>query len=285
MEANPGTTEHSDFRGYRLAGINRLSLGAQSFEAAQLERLGRIHAAADTRRAFEQARRGGFDNINLDLMYALPDQSLAAALEDLREALSLGPEHISWYQLTIEPKTEFARRPPSLPDDELAAEMDSAGRRLLAEAGFERYEISAYAQTRPDRDLRCRHNLNYWRFGNYIGVGAGAHGKLSRAIATGLQVVRTAKAAQPRLYLAAPLNTETRQVAADELPVEFLMNALRLTQGVAFEAFESGTGLPRSVLQPVWDELADLGLVCRTRLAATELGLRYLDGVLARFLT
>jgi putative oxygen-independent coproporphyrinogen III oxidase len=280
MEANPGTAEHHDFAGYRRAGINRLSLGAQSFDDAMLARLGRIHGAADTRRALDLARAGGLDNINIDLMYGLPAQTVAGAVADLEAAMALEPEHLSWYQLTIEAKTEFARRPPRLAADAAIAQMEHEGHVRLAAAGFRRYEVSAYA--RPGR--ACRHNLGYWTFGDYVGLGAGAHGKRSRAEPPGLRIERTRKASQPRRYLAAPAETETTPVAEADRAMEFLMNALRLTDGVDWAHLPSATGLTRDDLEPQWSRLVAEGLLREERIAATPLGYRFLDGVLERFL-
>jgi oxygen-independent coproporphyrinogen-3 oxidase len=280
MEANPGTVEYQDFSAYRAAGINRISLGAQTFNPAQLKRLGRIHGPREIRIAFERVRAGGFENVNLDLMYGLPEQTTAEAIEDLNQALALGPEHISWYQLTIEPKTEFARRKPSLPVEGEVEGMEDAGRALLETEGFQRYEVSAW--TRPGR--QCRHNVNYWSFGDYLGIGAGAHGKRTRQVCAGLQIVRTSKAAQPRLYLAEPLETRQSPVADQEIPLEFLMNVLRLTDGVSSDIFPSRTGLPLSCLEPAWNELAEMGLMRKDRIATTPFGYRHLDAVLQRFL-
>jgi len=281
MEANPGTTEHHDPAGYLAAGINRLSFGAQSFDDRQLQRLGRIHGATETRTAVDNARRAGFARINLDIMYALPQQTAAAALADLEAALALEPDHLSWYQLTLEPKTEFARRPPPLPGEVAVTRMEAMGHARLADAGFERYEVSAYGRAGD----RCRHNLNYWSFGDYVGIGAGAHGKRTwHGTDQRLAVVRTAKAAQPRLYLAEPTRTTTVAVPAEQLPFEFLMNALRLTDGVEFSRFEARTGLGFEVLQSAWRRGVETGLLRQDRLAATPLGRRHLDGLLQDFL-
>jgi putative oxygen-independent coproporphyrinogen III oxidase len=280
MEANPGTAEYHDLGEYRAAGINRLSFGAQSFDDRQLARLGRIHRAAETREAFRRARAAGFDNINLDLMYGLPQQTAGAALADLDAAIALEPDHLSWYQLTIEPRTEFAGRPPRLPGETAVARMEQRGHARLAAAGFARYEISAYARA----GARCRHNLNYWEFGDYVGIGAGAHGKRSLAGPDRLHVTRTTKRAQPRLYLADPLATETRLVTDDQRPFEFLMNALRLTEGVPLEAFATRTGLSLAALEPAWSAGVARGLLAPDRLAATPIGLRHLDAVLQTFL-
>lgn len=281
MEANPGTTEHHNFAEYRAAGINRLSLGAQSFVDVQLKKLGRIHAAADTVASYTKARAAGFENINLDLMYGLPGQSADAAIADLQCALELAPEHISWYQLTIEPRTEFARRPPVLATESAIEDAETRGREMLASQGYQRYEVSAYA--RPDRT--SRHNLNYWSFGDYFGIGAGAHGKETRLDGRRERVVRTRKPRQPRLYMKDPEATIREPVDPAELVFEFLLNALRLREGVSFERFSARTGLPRQALEPIWSELVDQGLVERELIATTALGYRYLDSVVQRFLT
>jgi putative oxygen-independent coproporphyrinogen III oxidase len=280
MEANPGTLEHHDFAGYRRAGINRLSLGAQSFDPRQLAALGRIHSAEDTERAYLVAREAGFDNINLDLMYGLPHQTARQAMVDLETALRLEPEHLSWYQLTIEAKTEFARRTPILATESAIAVMEDEGHKLIDASGYGRYEVSAYARD----GFRCRHNLNYWTFGDYVGVGAGAHGKRTTSEAAGLRILRTSKPSQPRLYQGDPLRTERQPVPIEQLPFEFMMNALRLTEGVDFETFQARTGVGTSMLEPVWESLVRDGLVRRDRIATTPLGYRYLDGVLERFL-
>jgi len=277
MEANPGTLEHQDLGDYRRAGINRLSLGAQSFNALHLDALGRIHSPGDIRTSFANARRGRFDNINLDIMYALPGQSPQQAEADLSQALELEPDHISWYQLTIEAKTEFAKRPPTLPNASDVAEMEARGLALLASRGYERYEVSAFA--RPDK--QCLHNVNYWRFGDYLGAGAGAHGKLTQQG----RIVRTRKATQPRLYMNDPLETIAEPVPADQVVVEFMLNALRLQQGVSFQEFFRRTGLDESAISPVWESLAEDGLVEHHRIATTPMGFAYIDSIIQRFLT
>jgi len=276
MEANPGTLEHKPLEGYRDAGINRLSLGAQSFDPSKLAVLGRIHGADDIERSFTQARSAGFDNINLDLMYALPEQSSTGALEDLSRAIALSPEHLSWYQLTLEPKTEFYARPPALPGEDIVSEMEERGWLLLADAGFQRYEISAYA--RPGR--MARHNLNYWRFGNYLGVGAGAHGKFSRRG----RIFRTTKPGQPRLYMAEPDRHSVQPVPVEAVAGEFLLNALRLVDGVSFSTFTARTGFSIDHLQPRWQRYVELGLLRSDRLAATAAGYRFLDSLLLEFI-
>jgi putative oxygen-independent coproporphyrinogen III oxidase len=235
LEANPGTAEAGRFRGYRAAGVNRISLGIQSFDDARLKALGRIHSAGEARRAIEMAQ-AVFDNVNLDIMYGLPEQTLAEAHADMRAALAFGTTHLSAYQLTLEPNTVFYRKPPQLPVHDACADMQLAVEALAAEAGFEHYETSAFA--RPGR--RCRHNLNYWEFGDYLGLGAGAHGKLSFAD----HVTRHERAKQPREYMAQAGSALEKPVLARELPFEFMLNALRLVEGVPVERFEERTGLP-----------------------------------------
>jgi oxygen-independent coproporphyrinogen-3 oxidase len=278
MEINPGTAEHHDLAGYARAGINRLSFGAQSFDDDRLRALGRIHDSAAIRGSFALARRAGFENINLDLMYGLPQQTPAAALADLDAALELEPEHVSWYQLTIEPRTELAKRPPTLPTDDSLAAMERDGYERLTRAGLDRYEVSAFA--RPGR--RCRHNLAYWTFGDYFGVGAGAHGKISHHRPT--RVIRTAKARQPRLYLADPRATLREAVTPRALPGEFLLNALRLTEGVPSERFQQATGLGIAALEPIRTEQIAAGLLTEGRLAATPRGYAVLNSVIAPYL-
>jgi putative oxygen-independent coproporphyrinogen III oxidase len=284
LEANPGTIEHGRFEGYREAGINRVSLGAQSFGRRQLELLGRIHAAADTGRAVGELRGAGLSNFNLDLMYALPEQSLAAALEDVAAALALRPAHLSHYQLTLEPGTVFHARPPPLPDEDLAASIEERTHANLAVAGYRQYEVSAWA--RPGAE--CRHNLNYWRFGDYLGIGAGAHGKLTEA-GTGA-IVRTEKPKQPREYLARAARGETfgtrSPVPPEARPFEYLLNALRLTDGFAREDFEARTALPVGVVQAQISQAVGRGLLEATGTGwrPTPTGLRFLNDLQALFL-
>jgi oxygen-independent coproporphyrinogen-3 oxidase len=241
MEANPGTFDQQHFEGYRDAGVNRLSIGAQSFSNEHLEALGRIHTADEIHRAFQGARKAGFNRINLDLMYGLPGQATIAALKDLEQATNLGPEHISWYQLTIEPNTYFNRYPPLLPREQQIVDMEHRGRSLLADTGFIQYEISAYAKTGE----ASRHNLNYWQFGDYIGIGAGAHGKITR----GGIIYRTTKTRVPADYLRSARTTE-KAVSSGDIVTEFLMNSLRMTGGFSLEQFELTTGLSRERLDP-----------------------------------
>ena len=277
LEANPGTIERGAFADYRRAGITRVSLGAQTFDAAHLNVLGRIHGADDIGNAAREAKAAGVDSLNLDLMYALPKQTVDEALDDLAQAIRLEPDHISWYQLTIEPKTEFARRPPlGLPGVDQACEIEEAGIELLERHGYRRYEVSAFAKDGHP----CEHNVNYWRFGDYMGIGAGAHGKFTNDDG---EVVRAAKASQPRLYLNGG-DSETTPVPHDELPAEFMMNALRLVDGVEHGLFEARTGLGFEVIAQTVAELADWGLMQASRLALTARGHRQLNGVVARFL-
>ena len=277
LEANPGTVERGDFADYRRAGITRVSLGAQSFDAAHLKVLGRIHGTDDIGDAAREAKSAAVQSLNVDLMYALPGQTVEEALHDLAQAIRLEPEHVSWYQLTIEPKTEFARRPPAgLPDADQAAEIEEAGIALLASHGYERYEVSAFAR---DEQV-CAHNVNYWRFGDYLGIGAGAHGKVTGADG---DVVRIAKASQPRLYLN-DVDGRTTTVAREDLPGEFMMNALRLVDGVEDELFEARTGLGYDVIANKVTEMVDWELMRTGRLALTSAGFRQLNGVVGRFL-
>ena len=281
LEANPGTVEAGRFRSYRQAGVNRLSLGMQSLNDAKLQKLERIHSAAEARRAYTVARDAGFDNINIDLMYGLPGQSVRQAMADLEAVVDLQPEHLSWYQLTLEPNTLFYLRPPPLPDNDLLGDMMEVGEALLAEVGYRRYEISAYARVGHE----CRHNLNYWQFGDYLGVGAGAHGK--RTLDDGA-VYRRSKLRQPAAYLAAIPNSvlsSQRQLGAQELPIEFFMNALRLVDGVPASIFSRRTGLPLDVVEDVLGVARSRGLMSHEPdvLRPTAFGLRFLDDLLTLF--
>jgi len=285
LEANPGTIERGRFAGYRDAGINRVSLGAQSFAPRALERLGRIHRVEDTHRAVEELRAAGIENFNLDLMYALPEQTLEEALFDVRTACALGPAHLSYYQLTLEPGTVFHARPPALPDQDAAWTIQVECQELLAAEGFEQYEVSAYAK----EGARCRHNLNYWLFGDYVGVGAGAHGKLSINVPEG--ILRTAKPKQPREYqdrLQMPLTPigERKQIAPAELPFEFMLNALRLNEGFAVREFELRTGLCAAAVEPGLKEARNRGFIEVTARGwrPTELGRKFLNDLQAGFL-
>ncbi|MBL6750776.1 MAG: oxygen-independent coproporphyrinogen III oxidase-like protein [Nevskia sp.] len=282
LEANPGTADAGHFAGYRAAGVNRLSIGVQSLDDAQLRRLGRIHDSGQAVAAYRAARAAGFANVNLDLMFALPQQTPAQAAADLRQAIALAPEHVSYYQLTLEPNTEFARQPPPLPDDEIAWAMQESGQALLAQAGYAQYEVSAYA--RPG--LQSRHNRNYWTFGDYLGIGAGAHGKRSG----GASIVRRARHKHPRTYLAqagsaAALQEETT-VAPAELPFEYAMNALRLNEGFDPADFAARTGLAPGALEPALARARRRGLLEEAggRVRASALGRAHLNALLREFL-
>jgi oxygen-independent coproporphyrinogen-3 oxidase len=279
LEANPGTVEAARFRGLREAGVNRLSLGVQSLDDRMLAALGRIHSADEARRAVELALRE-FDNVNLDLMYGLPGQTLAQARADIGEAVRFGTPHLSAYQLTIEPNTVFWSRRPRLPEHDLCADMGLAVEDTLGAAGLEHYETSAFA--RPGR--RSRHNLNYWEFGDYIGIGAGAHGKLSYPD----RVTRHARIKQPREYLQARGSTisEQRQIGSAELPFEFMLNALRLTGGFAVDLFRARTGLPLGSIEAALARAEQKGLLDRDwqRIRPSEGGRRFLNELVELFL-
>jgi putative oxygen-independent coproporphyrinogen III oxidase len=277
LEANPGTAEAGRFRGYRDAGVNRLSLGIQSLDDAKLRALGRIHSAEEARRAIEVAQ-ACFENINLDLMYGLPEQSLEQARADLREALRFGTAHVSAYQLTLEPNTVFHRKPPPLPEHDACADMQLAVEELAAEAGLEHYETSAFA--RPG--MRCRHNLNYWEFGDYLGLGAGAHGKISFAD----RVTRHERAKQPREYMATAGAAQEKVIAPRELPFEFMLNALRLVDGVPSELFPLRTGLDAAVIARRLAAAQEKGLIEADplRIRPTRRGRLFLNELLQLFL-
>lgn len=281
LEANPGTIEHGQFAAYRAAGINRVSLGAQSFAPAQLQRLGRIHASGDIAAAVDELRQAGIDNFNLDLMYGLPEQTTAEALVDVEAATALQPAHISHYQLTLEPGTAFYHRPPPLPQSDDCYAMQLACQSQLAAAGYAQYEISAYAQ--PAR--QSLHNSNYWQFGDYLGLGAGAHGKLTE----GTRIVRTERSKQPRDYLTATSAKRTieHEVSAHELPFEFMLNALRLHQGFTRAQFESRTGEDWQRVSTTIAQAEARQLLVKESpdlWRPTELGQRFLNDLQAMFL-
>ena len=282
LEANPGTAEAIKFKDFRSSGINRLSLGIQSFNDRQLQKLGRIHDGNQALMSIEIARQSGFENINLDLMHGLPDQQRSTAVEDLGIALGFQPEHLSWYQLTIEPNTVFYRRPPALPQEVTLDEIQEAGEQLLQDHSLERYEVSAYALA----GRQSIHNLNYWQFGDYLGIGAGAHGKLT--LPERASVVRTRKLKQPEHYLRSELNrdAEVCDITKAERPVEFLLNVLRLKQGFTTSAFESRTGLPFSTIEKQVEYLISSQLLHRTgdRITTTAKGFKFLNNVLEEFL-
>jgi len=285
LEANPGTTNAARLAAYRQAGVNRLSVGAQSLSARHLERIARIHGPADIRSAVDQARRSGFRNLNLDLMYGLPQQSLAQAGRDLEEALALKPEHISYYQLSPEPNTAFQQAPPPIPDEDLIADMQLQGSATLVARGFEPYEVSAYAPT----GHHCRHNLNYWRFGDYLGIGAGAHGKLT--FPARQRIERRWKLRDPAAYLD-PANRDRlvsgkQALSEADLILEFALNALRLWEGFDASLFERHTGLPFDRIAERVDKARAAGLLTpepeHHRIRPTELGRRFLNDLLQYF--
>ncbi|MCB1736037.1 MAG: oxygen-independent coproporphyrinogen III oxidase-like protein [Gammaproteobacteria bacterium] len=281
LEANPGSVEIDRFRDFRTAGINRLSIGVQSFSDRQLTALGRIHDRREAIAAAETAHAVGFENLNIDLMHGLPGQNIGDACGDLRQAIALSPSHLSWYQLTLEPNTLFHARPPDLPDDDIVAGIEDAGFVLLAEAGYARYEISAFARN----GQRSRHNLNYWSFGDYLGIGAGAHGKLTDGATS--TVRRYQKPRHPNDYLRTPgAELEVRTLDRDDLVFEFMLNALRLVDGVPAHWFPARTGLPPNALEPAYGQAVAEGLldVDRTRIRPTAHGLRFLNDLQARFL-
>ncbi|MAM52635.1 MAG: YggW family oxidoreductase [Marinobacter sp.] len=279
LEANPGTLEAGRFDAFRAAGINRLSIGVQSFNPDHLKTLGRIHDADAAHRAIRAARRAGFDNFNIDLMHGLPGQTPGQALEDIQTALDYKPPHLSWYQLTLEPNTEFYSRPPELPDDDHLWDIYRRGSDYLHQHGYEDYEVSAWSL----QGRASRHNLNYWTFGDYLTLGAGAHGKIS-LVDGGIR--RYWKTRQPDAYLnrIGSRTAGSDAIAVDDLPLEFLMNALRLKEGVDESLFSERTGLPLTTVGVKLEQLRNEKLLVSDRLQATDLGQRYLNSLLERFL-
>jgi putative oxygen-independent coproporphyrinogen III oxidase len=273
LEANPGTTDYEKFAGYRSAGINRLSIGVQSFSNQHLSILGRIHTANEVTEAYYAAREAGFTNINLDLMHGLPDQNPEGALQDLESAITLGPEHISWYQLTLEPNTVFYKRPPTLPDDDTLWEIYERGLECLSAAGYERYEVSAFAK--PNR--QAKHNLNYWQFGDYLGIGAGAHGKITLPEA----IIRTTKTRMPADYLAGQKSNH-RTIDPNDMLLEYLMNTLRMNEGFSISAFSTRTKLPESALDDFLQAAVarEMVTVADGRVMPTYRGLQFLNELL-----
>lgn len=279
MEANPGTVEADRFSGYQKAGINRISIGVQSFGDDKLIRLGRIHDAGEAKRAARLAATLGLRSFNLDLMHGLPEQHLGEALSDLRQAIELAPPHLSWYQLTIEPNTSFGSRPPVLPDDDLLWDIFSQGHQLLTQAGYVQYETSAYAKL----GFQCQHNLNYWRFGDYLGIGCGAHGKISFADG---RILRTVKTKHPRGYMAGRYLDQQNDVATEDRPFEFFMNRFRLLEAMPRRDFTDYTGLPESVVRPQIEAALNAGEISETAThwQITEHGKLFLNTLLERFL-
>lgn len=283
LEANPGTVESHKFAGFRQAGVNRLSLGVQSFHDPHLKALGRIHDGKQARAAVVAARQAGFDNLNLDLMFGLPGQTVKRALEDLRSAVEQEPAQISWYQLTLEPNTLFHRQPPQLPEEETIWDIQREGLAFIEAHGYPQYEVSAHAHP----GLECRHNLNYWRFGDYLGLGAGAHGKLS--FPDERRIERRWKIKNPAEYMARTGTDAVlggvEDVAESARPLEFLMNGLRLQEGFAEADYPARTGLPPETLEPALTQCLNLGLLERIagRIRCTADGWRLLDSVLEKF--
>ncbi|WP_035387360.1 radical SAM family heme chaperone HemW [Ferrimonas senticii] len=281
MEANPGTLEADRFRPYREAGVNRLSVGVQSFQQDKLQILGRIHGADEARRAATEARKAGFERFNLDLMHTLPNQTVSDALYDLAQAIELAPPHLSWYQLTIEPNTQFASRPPQLPDEDTQWAIFEQGKAMLEAAGYRQYEISAWAKP----GYQCEHNLNYWRFGDYLGIGCGAHGKLTQADG---KILRTVKVKHPQGYLdlsRAYLDEQT-EVAAEDQALEYYMNRLRLLEPMPLSELSERTNLSAADVAKPLDWAQQRGLIQRddVQMQLTDLGHRYLNELLGQFL-
>ncbi|MCA6952928.1 radical SAM family heme chaperone HemW [Pectobacterium polaris] len=279
MEANPGTVEADRFSGYQRAGINRISIGVQSFDPQKLTRLGRIHGPDEAKRAAYLATGLGLRSFNLDLMHGLPDQSLDEALDDLRQAIALNPPHLSWYQLTIEPNTLFSSRPPTLPDDDALWDIYEQGHALLSAAGYQQYETSAYAKP----GYQCQHNLNYWRFGDYLGIGCGAHGKLTFSDG---RILRTVKVRHPRGYMQGTYLDKQHDVANDDRPFEFFMNRFRLLEAAPREDFTAYTGLEEHSIRPQLDQALAQGYLTETAThwQITEHGKLFLNSLLELFL-
>jgi putative oxygen-independent coproporphyrinogen III oxidase len=279
MEANPGTVEANRFVGYQRAGVNRISIGVQSFSEPKLKRLGRIHDAGEAKRAANLASGLGLRSFNLDLMHGLPDQSLEEALDDLRQAIELNPPHLSWYQLTIEPNTLFGSRPPKLPDDDALWDIFEQGDRLLTAAGYRQYETSAYAKP----GYQCQHNLNYWRFGDYLGIGCGAHGKITFEDG---RILRTAKTRHPRGYMEGRYLERQHDVEQEDKPFEFFMNRFRLLEAAPRREFTLYTGLDEAVIRPQLDEAIAKDYLVETpeHWRITEHGKLFLNSLLELFL-
>ncbi|WP_233982789.1 radical SAM family heme chaperone HemW [Pectobacterium versatile] len=279
MEANPGTVEADRFSGYQRAGINRISIGVQSFDPQKLTRLGRIHGPDEAKRAAHLATGLGLRSFNLDLMHGLPDQSLEEALDDLRQAIALNPPHLSWYQLTIEPNTLFSSRPPTLPDDDALWDIYEQGHALLSAAGYQQYETSAYAKS----GYQCQHNLNYWRFGDYLGIGCGAHGKLTFSDG---RILRTVKVRHPRGYMQGTYLDKQHDVANDDRPFEFFMNRFRLLEAAPRADFTAYTGLEEHSIRPQLDQALAQGYLTETAThwQITEHGKLFLNSLLELFL-
>jgi putative oxygen-independent coproporphyrinogen III oxidase len=283
LETNPGTVEHFDLAAYKSAGINRISLGAQSFDDHKLKLLGRIHSAKETLYAIEKLHKINFNSFNIDLMHGLPQQTLEQAITDLSTALACDPPHLSWYQLTIEPNTIFHKYPPKLPNDDLTWEIQTQGEHLLAKSGFGHYEVSAFAK--PNH--HCQHNTNYWEFGDYIGIGAGAHGKITNL--ENFEIKRSCKTRNPSDYLnpAKSFLASTTIVRPDELPSEFMLNRLRLFNAINTQQYQQRTGLPSTGIEAILKKACDQELLQYTDSCynLTRLGKRFLNNVMQMFLT
>ena len=281
LEANPGTFESHKFAEFRALGINRLSIGVQTFNDQLLKKLGRVHSANEAIIAAEIAHQAGFENFNLDLMFGLPDSSPADSLKDVETAISLKPTHISLYQLTLEPNTYFHKFPPQLPNDELIFDTQTHCQKRLADHGYQHYEVSAYSQP----DLQCKHNINYWQFGDYLGIGAGAHGKITKTLPN--QITRTFKPKSPEQYLKdTHKNGGIESIAVDELPLEFIMNHLRLKQGFSIDTYLARTGLTMSTLEPGLSTCIKEGLLIKqdNHYYCSEQGWNFMDNVLEKFM-
>ncbi|HEM6923370.1 TPA: radical SAM family heme chaperone HemW [Providencia rettgeri] len=279
MEANPGTVEADRFAGYQAAGINRISIGVQSFGNDKLITLGRIHGADEAKRAAQLATNLNLRSFNLDLMHGLPSQTRNEGLSDLRQAIELAPPHLSWYQLTIEPNTQFGSRPPTLPDDDTLWDIYTEGHKLLSAAGYQQYETSAYAKP----GYQCEHNLNYWRFGDYLGIGCGAHGKITFEDG---RILRTVKTKHPRGYMEGRYIHQSYDVDTKDRPFEYFMNRLRLLEAMPRDEFTQYTGLPESTVRPAIDEALTKGYITETdnEWQITEHGKLFLNSLLELFL-
>ena len=289
LEANPSTVEQARFKDYRSLGINRISLGVQSFQDDYLKRLGRVHDSLEAQRAIGAVQEAGFERFNLDLMFGLPTQTPEDALKDLNTALSFSPPHLSWYELTLEPNTPFAHQPPPLPSEDNMAEIQTQGQHLLSESGFQQYEVSAYALTpnvAESRGAPCHHNMNYWEFGDYIAIGAGGHGKIT---VSSDEILRYQHVKHPKQYMdpTLPFIQESHVLTDSQLPFEYFLNTLRLKQGAPASYFTARTGLPLSVIQSTLEKLVQKGWIepFGDRIKTTPLGFRFLNDVTETFLS
>ena len=281
MEANPGAHEHQDFSAFLQTGIHRLSLGAQSFSDTQLKALGRIHSADEIKKAYHAARNGGFDNMNIDIMHGLIHQTIEEGLDDLQHAIDLNPDHISWYQLTLEPNTVFAKKPPKTSSIDDIIEMEEKGFELLQKHGYAQYEVSAFSK----QGRQCKHNVNYWQFGDYIGLGAGAHGKTTDAHQQ--KIFRSTHFNRPDTYMESKNDFATfEMIKQDELAFEFMLNALRLNRSVSFDLFQERTGLALTCIEPILAKLEHDNLIQihQANFELTSLGKNYLNDVISGFL-